>query len=171
MEPTLLDSLRNEINERQDELQNLQMVVEKTAEQNSDRAKWIRVVIIFLGALAATRDVADKLFPNHSSTVIFSFTGFAFAITVLSSIMASFRYENLSAELKILAVECNTYILDIDRQLPMEGDTTTIETQITAAQNLIVLQNQAIKDIQTKAAKLGINIIRKARKLKTAMSA
>ncbi|SEM49587.1 hypothetical protein SAMN04489760_11827 [Syntrophus gentianae] len=165
MTVSLFDSLKKEINERQEELSVLQIAIEKRAERFSDTAKWFRIVIIFLGAFVATRDVA-KTYMGDGITVVLIYTGVGLIITVLTSMITAFRYESIAPDLKMLAVACNAYVLDIDGKLPMEGDARPLETLISEAQALISAQNQAINDIQTKAAALGVNIVRKARKLK-----
>jgi hypothetical protein len=171
MSTSLLDELKEDINERQDELFSIQIALEDEARKASNFAKYLRIAVIFLGAFAATREAADKLLYDPPSgshpSVILIYTLLGLAITVIGSISATFRPDNTAAELKILAAECNSCLLAIDCQLPRKGDTSPIEEQIEAARKLIVLQNEKISELRSKAAKIGMLIGRKIRRLAT----
>ena len=170
MSTSLLDELKEDINERQDELFSIQTALEEEARRSSNFAKYLRIAVIFLGAFAATREAADRLSGassgGHKSVVVI-YTLLGLAITVVGSISATFRPDNTAAELKILAAECNSCLLAIDCQLPRKGDTSPVEEQIEAARKLILLQNEKISELCSKAAKIGTVIDRKIRKLAT----
>jgi hypothetical protein len=175
MSASLLDELKEDINERQEELFSIQVALEAEARRASNFAKYLRIAVIFLGAFAATREAADRLFvppsgipPSRShESIIAIYTLLGLAITVIGSISATFRPDNTAAELKILAAECNSCLLSIDCQLPRKGNTSPVEEQIEAARRLILLQNEQIGEIRGKAAKIGMLIDRKIRKLAT----
>jgi hypothetical protein len=170
MSTSLLDELKEDINERQEELYAIQIALEAEARKASNLAKYLRIAIIFLGALAATREAADRLYNSASGShqsVIVIYTLLGLAITVIGSISATFRPDNTAAELKILAADCNTCILSIDSQLPRKTDTSPVDEQVRAARKLILLQNEKISEIHGKAAKIGMLIDRKIRKLAT----
>lgn len=166
MSASLLDELKEDINERQEELDSIQVALEEQARKSSNLAKYMRIAVIFLGAFAATREAADKLYNSASGShgsVIVIYTLLGLAITVIGSISATLRPDNTAAELKILAAECNSCLLAIDCQLPRKTDTTPVERQIEAAQKLILFQNERISEIRGKAAKTGMLIGRKNR--------
>jgi hypothetical protein len=170
MSETLLDELKADIDERQEALNAVQVVLDSKANLYSDLAKWFRIAVIFLGALVATREVADKLFPvssypSGSKVVLVLYTIFGLAIAVIGGITAAFRYETKSAELRVLAVKCNSHALDIDGKLPKKGDTSPPDQQIAAARELITLQNTCLSELQGKAAELGLDIVRKVRRI------
>ncbi|MDQ1613768.1 MAG: hypothetical protein QOG00_3699 [Pyrinomonadaceae bacterium] len=170
MSASLLDELKEDINERQEELFSIQVALEAEARRLSNLAKYMRIAVIFLGAFAATRDAADGLFvstlePHQSVMVIY--TLLALAITVIGSISATFRPDNTAAELKILAAECNANLLAIDCRLPRKADNAPVEAQIEAAHLLILYQNEKISEVRAKAARIGMLIERKIRKLST----
>jgi hypothetical protein len=177
MSTFLLDELKEDINERQDELFSIQIALEDEARRASNFAKYLRIAVIFLGAFAATREAADRLLHDPSAgspqsvgshqSVIVIYTLLGLAITVIGSISATFRPDNTAAELKILAAECNSCLLAIDCQLPRKGDTSPIEEQIEGARKLILFQNEKISELRSKAAKIGTVIDRKIRKLAT----
>lgn len=168
MSQALLAELNEDINERQDELYSIQLALESEARRASNFAKYLRIAVIFLGAFAATREAADSLYDSSrgsSNAVVVIYTLLGLAITVIGSVSATFRPDNTAAELKILAAECNACLLAIDCQLPRKNDTSPVEEQIAAARRLIVLQNEKISEIREKAAKIGMLIDRKIRKL------
>lgn len=170
MSTFLLEELKEDINERQDELFSIQVALEAEARKSSNFAKYLRIAIIFLGAFAATREAADRLYDSSSGShqsVIVIYTLLGLAITVIGSISATFMPDNTAAELKILAAECNSCLLAIDCQLPRKTDTSPVEEQIEAARRLILIQNEKISEIRGKAAKIDMLIDRKIRKLAT----
>lgn len=164
MPSELLSALTTDINERQDELNAVQVALEASAKYSSDLGKVLKVAVIILGAISATRDVADKIFPQ--TMVILTYTVVALAITIIGGIVTAFRYEARASEMNLLAVECSSYIRDVDGKLPRKGDPAPEAQQVAAAQELIALQNNCIRTIQDKAAKAGININRRVRKIK-----
>jgi hypothetical protein len=84
---------------------------------------------------------------------------------VIGSIAATFRPDNKAAELKILGAECSSCLLAIDCRLPRKNDASPVAEQVEAARKLIFLQNEKIGEIRGKAAKIGVLIERKIRKL------
>src|SRR5687767_13187518 len=103
MSTSLLDELKEDINERQEELFSIQAALEAEARRASNVARLLRIAVIFLGAFGATREVADRLAgTERSKSVIVIYTLLGLAITVIGSIAATFRPDNKAAELKIL---------------------------------------------------------------------
>ncbi|MBI1882569.1 MAG: hypothetical protein HYR94_30715 [Chloroflexi bacterium] len=165
MSDSLVDELNREVNERQQDLNDTQLVLESYAARESGLAKWMRVFVIFLGAFAATQAVADKLLGADSivGTVIYAVVGLL--IATLGGIEAAFGFQKKTTNLRKLTVECKAYILDIDCQIPQDIN-ADIEDRIKTLRNLLTLQNNALKDIQGKAADIGVNITRKVRHLR-----
>lgn len=166
MSTSLLDELKEDINERQEELFSIQAALEAEAHRASNVARLLRIAVIFLGAFGATREVADRLAgTERSKSVIVIYTLLGLAITVIGSIAATFRPDNKAAELKILGAECSSCLLAIDCRLPRKNDASSVAEQVEAARKLILLQNEKIGEIRGKAAKIGVLIERKIRKL------
>jgi uncharacterized membrane protein YraQ (UPF0718 family) len=166
MSTAFLQELKTEIDERQVDLNATLLTLEKYAANNSYWAKRIRVAIIFLGAFAATNAVADKVAGNNYTslvTVLYSLTGLL--IATLAGIEVAFGFQKKSADLRILAAECQSCILDIDCKIPQDPK-ASIEERVKAVNDLLALQNKTLKEIQGKAAEIGVNITRKIRKLK-----
>lgn len=172
MSEAIFNTLKDGINERQEELDAVQTVLNSKANQYYDLSKWLRIIVIFLGALVVTREVAEKLYPASSNSfgskfflVLYTIVGVA--IAVIGGISAAFRYDNRADGLRSLAVKCRSYTLDIDSKLPTEGDNSPLEEQIAAARNLVIQQNTCLDELQGKAAELGVDIVRKVRKITT----
>ena len=165
MPSELFNELLSDINERQEELNAVQVALEWTAKRSSDLGKFLKVSVIVLGAFSATRDVADKILPN--TMVMLIYTAVALAITIIGGIVTAFRYESRASEVNLLAVECSSYIREIDANLPRQDDPAPIDHQVAAAHELIDLQNDHIRTVQDKSARLGVNINRRVRKIKT----
>jgi hypothetical protein len=119
-----------------------------------------------LGALTATRGVADKLAEPDSLWVIGLYTFVGLLIATLGGIEAAFGFQRKASELRILSAECKSYLLEIDCQIPLVEAPNTIDAQVEAANKLIQLQNEKLTDIQVRAAKSDVNITRKVRKLR-----
>lgn len=171
MSEDTLDNLKERINERQQDLANVLTALVTTANKDSDWGKVLKVATIVLGAMAATRDVADKLdpadkFPTGSRAIVFTYTILALLITVIGGVAAAFRFETRAADLKLLATECNSHRREIDSLLP-NVEICPPDKQIEEAGKIIKLQGDRLKEMEEKAAKLNMNIVRKVRKLQT----
>jgi hypothetical protein len=163
-----LKELKAEIDDRQKDLNDTLLTLEKDAARDSGRAKNIRVSIIFLGAFAATKAVADQVVSkDYASVVTISYSLVGLLIATLAGIEAAFGFQKRAADLRILAAECNSCNLDIDCKIPQDPD-APIADRIIAARELLDLQNKTLKEIQGKAAGIGVNITRKIRKLRRA---
>jgi len=158
--PPLADMMAN-ITERQDALFQIQDRLYDEAKRTSNLAKYMRIAVIFLGAFAATREVADRLFVSTEggeetkAMIVVTYTLMALAITVIGSISAALGLADRGAGLTALAAECNTHLLKVDCELPMDG-ARSCTRQTGAARRLIHYQNEQISAIQLKAAKLGV---------------
>jgi hypothetical protein len=65
----LLDALRHDIDDLQDQLNDTLTAIENEAKQQSHWGKFLKVVTIVLDALAATREGAAKIFPNSDNWI------------------------------------------------------------------------------------------------------
>jgi hypothetical protein len=167
----VLNNLSQRINERQDELDRVLTVLESRANKESDWGKVLKVLIIVLGAIAATRDVAEKLYPDHQhpragTAIAISYTFLALLITVIAGITTAFRFESRAADLKLLAAECNSLRREIDGRLP-NVDRGSTDDQLKEAREIIELQDKTLTEMEGKAARLYLNIVRRVKKLQT----
>ena len=163
MGATYLDDLRSEVNERQQDLNGTLVAIEKYADGKSKTAKYLRVSVIVLGALVGTRGVADKVGSDDGRFVAVAYAIVGVLIAAIGGIEAAFAYEKKSAEARRLAATCNAQILEIDCKLPEDQDAPIAE-KLASTETLLTQQNEALKEIQAKAAEIGINVTRKVRK-------
>jgi hypothetical protein len=162
--PPLADML-GDITERQDALFKIQDGLYDEARRTSNFAKYMRMAVIFLGAFAATREVADRLFVSPEGgeevkvTIVMIYTLMALAITVIGGISAALGLADKGAGLAALAAECNTHLLKVDCEMPREGE-RSCKRQAGDARRLIHYQNEKISAIQMSAAKMGVLVPR-----------
>lgn len=158
---TLLNDLRRDITERQNALIEIQRTLQIEAKHASSFAKYSRIAVIVLGAFAATREAADRIFASAegsttSHMIAVTYTILALAIAVIGSIATALRHTEKALDLNILAAECNACLLSVDCQMPRDGESTNTRSQINVARKLISYQNEKIGEIQAKAAKIGV---------------
>jgi hypothetical protein len=158
---TPLADLLGDITERQDALFNIQCRLYDEARRASRLAKYMRVAVILLGAFAATREVADRLFAGpeggeaHKVVVVAVYTLMALAITAIGSISAALGLADKASGLGALAAECNTHVLKVDCEAPRERESSG-KRQAAEARRLVHYQNEQLSSIQVRAAKLGV---------------
>lgn len=155
---TPLADLLGEITERQDALFDVQRMLYDEARRASRMAKYMRVAVIVLGAFAATREVADRLFGSGETDkvmIVTVYTLMALAITAIGSISAALGLADKASGLGALAAECNTHILKVDCEAPRGGEHSG-GRHAAEARRLIHYQNEQIGAIQVRAAKMGV---------------
>lgn len=158
---TPLADLLGNITERQDALFKIQCRLYDEARRASRLAKYMRIAVIVLGAFAATREVADRLFvsPENGETakvvIVLFYTAMALGITAIGSISAALGVADKAAGLGALAAECNTHLLKVDCETPREGEPWG-KRHAVEARRLINYQNENIGAIQVRAAKMGV---------------
>jgi hypothetical protein len=157
--PQLPPGLLKDIAERQRVLIAIRSELEREAKHASKMSKYVRIAVIFLGAFAATREAADQILPPAAKgrlAVILTYTFMALAITVIGSIAAALRFAEKATELNGMVAECNCSLLKSDCEMPKEGETASVATQIKTARKVISDQNETIRAIQVKASKLDV---------------
>ncbi len=101
-----LENLFSMINIHLDELDAVGNILAKTAQKLTFRSSWVKALVIILGALVATREVANQLIGASSSVNIVIYTIIGLLITAAAGLEAAFKWENRSAELRTLAATC-----------------------------------------------------------------
>ena len=158
--------IQGSISERQSELHKVADIIAKAAGRQGRRAAIAKVLVIILGAFAATKSAADQVLGvrySAVSTVLYTLVGVL--IASIAGIEAAFKSESRSAELKIVAATCQSTIRQVDSQWQKEIGTAAIDQQLNAARKLLDLQDTKLADVQERAAKLGVNITLEIREL------
>ena len=156
-----LSDLLGDITERQEGLFNIQRVLYDEARRASRLAKCMRIAVIVLGAFAATREVADRLFVSpeggeaSKELIVVVYTLMALSITAIGSISAALGLADKASGLGALAAECDTHLLKVDCETPREGEQPG-RRHAAEARRLIHYQNEKISAIQMRTAKLGV---------------
>ncbi len=124
----------------------------RIAERLSVRTMIVKTLLIFLGALVATREVASVVFGVNNIAVIVIYTLIGVLIATLAGLEIAFRWENRSIELKNLAANTRT------ERRKLESAIVKHNTALASESLLDALDKQS-SETQEKAASLGVNIV------------
>lgn len=157
--------LQEGITARQQELQRVADVLAKAAQKFKRYAAWTRILLIFLGACAATQGTWDEMLGGRqNSTYVFTVMGIL--ISTLAGIEAAFKFEGKGSALSMLAASCHSTVRKTDatwyRQV---GIAENVADQVNGAMALMELQDTKLSEIQEKAAGSGVNITLEIRSL------
>ena len=144
-----LDTL---INHRIEELRSTGVTLAKIAERLSVRAMTVKTLLIFLGALVATREVASGVFGVNNIAIIVIYTLIGVLIATLAGLEVAFRWENRSIELKNLAANTRA------ERRKLESAIAKNNTALASESLLDALDKQS-SETQEKSASLGVNIV------------
>ena len=88
-------------------------LLERSLRMSSDRAallsSWAKVLLIVLGALTATKAVADDLIGAESAGVVLSYTVIGVAVATLAGLLAAFKWEEKAAQLIVLTTRTTAW--------------------------------------------------------------
>ena len=138
------------------------------ANRLSKRSVRLRTVVILLGALVATRAVADQLMIGYEegllrASIIIGYTMVGLLISAAAGLEAAFEYTRKAIELRVLASKAASlsrrYMSDI---LVQADPGVEAETAMTALSELIDDQNRQLSEIYTEAARLGLDLARES---------
>jgi Protein of unknown function (DUF4231) len=162
------DRLQRGINDRQKELHHAADILASSAQQLRRRSAISKVVLIVLGAVAATSGTAAQIAGENSSAVTIFYAAIGLVIAAVAGIEAAFKFGDRGAELTILAAVCQSTLREIDSDWQKDvGNASGIE-RTTAQQKLLDIQDQKLNDVQERAARLSVNIALKLRELEDA---
>jgi len=159
------DDLQGSINDRQQELHNVTAILAAVAARRTHWAAISRVILIALGAFAATKSTADELLgtTSHISTVLYTIVGLI--IATVAGLEAAFKNEATAAELRILAAAGQSTVRQVDSRWQQDIGGAEGTQREEAALRLIDLQDTKLTELQERTAKLGVNIALEVREL------
>lgn len=161
-----VEMLQEGISARQQELQKVADVLARAAQKYRRTAAWVRVLLIFCGAIAATQSAWEQAFAGYKEHGFIVFTLLGVAITALAGLEAAFKFEARGAELNLLAASCHSTVRRTDATWYKQvGIAVNPDEQIAGAMSLIELQDTKLSEIQEKAATSGVNITLEIRSL------
>ena len=164
-----LEMIQGSIMDRQRELHGVADVLAKEANKLSKRSSLAKVLLVFLGALATTQGAMTQLIGESSAGELASiviYTVIGLLIATIAGLEAAFKLESRSAELTVLAANCHSTIRTVDSQWQKEIGTVENEQKLPAARRLLDTQDSVLSEIQTLAAKAGVNITLEIRELR-----
>lgn len=161
-----VEMLQEGISARQHELQRVADILARAAQKYRRTAAWIRVLLIFCGAIAATQSAWEQAFAGYKANGFIVFTLLGVVITALAGLEAAFKFEAKGAELNLLAASCHSAVRRTDATWYKQvGIAANSDDQIIGAMSLIELQDTKLSEIQEKAATSGVNIALEIRTL------
>jgi len=112
--PNRIDELQGSINDRQRELHSVTAILANVAARRARWATASKVIVIALGAFAATKSAADQLLgaASHISMVTYTLAGLV--IATVAGLEAAFKNETTAAELRILAAAGQSTVRQVD---------------------------------------------------------
>ncbi len=153
-----IQSLQSGIERRQQELHDVAEIIAKEAKKLSSIANWTKSITVLLGAIAATKGVADNILGAESLINLILFSLLGVVVAVNAGIEASFKFEKRGAELTLLAAICQSTVREVDSLWRKEIGSRYDSDLRSAAADIITLADQRLNKVQEDAAKLGINI-------------
>lgn len=153
------------INDRQQELQSMTDVLASEAQRVARLATVSKVVLIFLGALVATRETANQILGSSSVGAAVFYAVVGVGVAVLAGLEAAFKWESRGADLKTLGAACQATVRSVDSQWHKEVGPAEGADRVRAALALLEVQDARLTDVQARAAELGVNITLEVREL------
>jgi hypothetical protein len=146
------EDLETVIKQRIEELYSTGVHLDKIAKSLSVRAMAVKTLLIFLGVLVASIEIAMQLFgiPHNDTIVIYLFIGVL--IATWAGLEAAFKWESRSNELKNLAANCRNERRKLESAIRKADTTPDRESFIDAL-------DKQLAEAQEKAAALGVNVV------------
>ncbi len=168
-EPMLWDSefdrIQEGINDRQSELHKVADILSMAAQRNRRFSAMAKVLIVTLGAVAATNGAATRLAGGTGKWVVVVYTVVGLAIAAVGGLDAAFKVSERAAELTILAATCQSAVREIDSRWHKEIGAIEGLPRVLAGLKLVELQDSRLTEVQLGAARLGVNIALQVREL------
>src|SRR5216683_2359394 len=153
-----LATVQRRIEQRQVELMVTANRLARRAKVNHWTSSTAKVILVILGATAATKATADQILGsgNLGGTIVYAFLGVLTA--AIAGIIAAFNFENRAAQLTQLAAETWATRREVDTEWSRKVGLADASSAIKDGLDLAVVQDNKLADIQGRAARLGINI-------------
>lgn len=163
--PSRIDELQGSINDRQRELHSVTAILANVAARRDRWATASKVIVIALGAFAATKSAADQLLGATSHISMVTYTLVGLVIATVAGLEAAFKNEATAAELRVLAAAGQATVRQVDTRWQHDIGGVDGQERVDAALKLIDLQDAKLAELQEKTAKLGVNITLEVRQL------
>lgn len=157
MSSSQFDTLQRGITRRQSHLNGAKKVLARTAQTYNFLSATSTTLTVVLGALVATREVADKTLANQMAVAV-AFTAMGVLIAAVAGLEAAFQFKAKAAKLRTLAAVAESTKIKIDTQWRKEVNSAYDAEKIQAAHRILDLQDQTLTELQAQAAELGVNM-------------
>ena len=149
---------------RQKECVEIAKLLENMASTMSRKAKYLKLALIILGVIVATKGGIDAFMSTFGEQKMANavlglvFLLFGAAISVIAGIEAGFRFDSRAGELRSLSSLCKTYdsqfMSDYKKFIsPAKPDVT-----LAKLESLIDLQNESLAHIRYRSDSLGVDL-------------
>lgn len=149
---------------RQDECVKIAELLETAAGRHSRKAKQLKIALIVLGALVATKGGLEAAMfnlgaePETRVVLGLAFLLFGAVISVIAGIEAGFRFESRAGELRSLSSLCRSYDRRFMSDYKKSVDPEHSEVTLAKLGALIDLQNESLEHIRTRSDSLAVDL-------------
>ncbi len=162
----LMERAQNRVEEKIAQLKTLEEHLSSKGERFLQTARNMKLGIIILGALIATRAITDGVWTDlvfaqksyiYIFMVVVPYTVISVIIAILGGIDSAFKYGETAAEVNFLKVRCGTAVDDAraiwGSDVEVRGAS---QTALEIANALFARLNQHHKEVTTRLVQLGI---------------
>jgi hypothetical protein len=153
-----LDDLRSFFGMRRWEMQQTSFILAGAAKRLTRTAAASKVLIITLGAFAATQGVAQEVMGDSSTVPLVVYSGVGMVIAAISGFEAAFKFESRAVALRTLASKTYSDVENLAAAWNSEVGRRTDEEAVFAARALLDRQSKRVSEIHTLSADLGVNV-------------
>jgi len=150
---------------RLDDLGRCSRASSASAQSYTRRAAIIRITIICLGALVATKGIIDHIAvtlgagESQKAMVEMMFMAIGLCISIAAGLEAAFKFERKSAGLLTLASRCSAVVRRYMSAYDIGYDSPDIKQSIEKYKTWIEKQNEELDAIYAEAASFGLNLV------------
>lgn len=141
----------------------LERSVTLAARPTARRSSSAKAFLIILGALTATKAVADEIAGAGNQLVVVVYAFFGVLTATLAGFLAAFKWEERSAELNVLASEVKAWTRDFENKWRSEVRSRfspDVDPPRDKADKIIELAGNRLEALERKAAELGVLVER-----------
>jgi hypothetical protein len=172
---TIHDDLIIDYSEGQKQLEILTSILAERASQLTRRSNYLRISVIILGALIASREASEKILDKVNGSenwIVGVYALIGILTAIVGGILATFKLETRAAELKVLAALSLTLTEELKtkwkRVICLEDE----KEQVRLAMDTLESQDKQTSEILSKAAahtNITNKILREQRKIEDAL--
>jgi hypothetical protein len=129
------------------------------SEKAAFRSSAAKVLLIVLGALTATKAVADDLAGAESAGIVLTYAIIGVATATVAGLLASFKWEEKAAQLTVLTTRTTSWRRETRFALGQAPVHASSQKEYIATLDKIVSEaNTQLEGLELEAAKLGIRV-------------